>query len=364
MAEEDALVGGNVRIDLARLQWAFDLVDEGVRGRVVPSAVLAVATGREVVRCEAFARPGGDHVAADSIFLLASLSKPILATAALHLAAAGALVLGAPIARYIPEFVAGGAPAVTAWHLLTHTSGVGDLDWPTTLRERAHPVGRLDAACRHPLLFAPGTRVSYSTLAYDLLAELVTRLGGMPYEEYLSAHVFTPLGMADTSYDPRGDAGRRMVPAHGIDAGGIADPDDALAYFIARKVAGAGLWGTAADLVAFGQAYLNDGRHGHGRVLPPAYVDLMTREHTAGLVKLEDGRPIPAHYGLAWRKGSLDGTRPGSPQAFEHDGATGGLLWVDPVWDLVIVYLTNQFGSDPHIQQAALQAVYGALTRA
>lgn len=356
----------STRIDLARLQWAFDRVDEGVCGRVVPSAVLAVATSHELVRCEAFSRPDGDHVAADSIFLLASLSKPILATTAMQLVAAGMLVLGEPIARYIPEFVVRSAPPVTTWHLLTHTSGIGDLDWPDTLRERAHPVGRLDAACHRPLLFAPGTRVSYSTLAYDLLAELVTRLGGMPYEEYLRAHVFAPLGMIDTSYDPRAhdDAAGRMVLAHGIDAGGIVDPDDALAYFIARKVAGAGVWGTAADLVAFGQAYLNDGCHGRDCVLPPAYIDLMTREHTVGLVKLEDGHPIPAHYGLAWRKGSLDGTRPGSPQAFEHDGATGGLLWVDPTWDLVIVYLTNQFGADLHIQQAALQAVYGAVIKA
>ncbi len=354
-----------ISIDLARLQVAFDRVAEGVEERVVPAAVLAVANRHELVRREAFSRAAGDRVTADSIFLLASITKPILATAVMRLVAQGRLVLSEPIRRYIPEFALSSAPAVTAWHLLTHTSGIVEIDWPDTLRQRPHAPSRLEAACRRALLFDPGERVSYSTLSYELLAELVTRLGGMPYQDYLRERVFAPLGMTDTSYDPRvsDTSAARMVPVHGID-GGLADPDEALDYYIARKVAGAGLWSTAADLVAFGQAYLNDGRRGAYQLLPPAYIDLVTREHTAGLTKMGDGRAVPAHYALAWRKSALDGTRPGSPRVFEHDGATGGLLWIDPEWDLVFVYLTNSFGlADAHVQQAALQAAYGALTR-
>jgi CubicO group peptidase (beta-lactamase class C family) len=354
-------------IDLARLQVAFDRVAEGVEEGAVPTVVLAVANRREIVRCEAFSRADGDRVAADSIFLLASISKPILATAAMVLVAEGRLVLSEPIARYIPEFALSSAPAVTAWHLLTHTSGMDEIDWADTLRQRPHSASRFEVACRRALLFGPGERVSYSTLSYELLAALVTRLSDRPYQDYLRERIFAPLGMADTSYDPRvsDSSAGRMVPVQGIDGSGLADPDEALDYFIARQVAGAGLWSTAADLVAFGQAYLNDGQqdsHGAYQLLPPAYIDLMTREHTAGLLKMEDGRAVPAHYALSWRKGSLDGARPGSPRVFGHDGATGGLLWIDPEWDLVFVYLTNSFGSaDAHVQQAALQAIYGAL---
>lgn len=357
---------GDSALDPTRLQMAFDRVSEGVEQGRAPAAVLAVATGRERVRCEAFSRPDGDRVTTGSVFLLASLSKPIVATAVLRLVAEGKLVLSAPITRYIPEFAPAGAsnaPAVTAWHLLTHTSGIDETSWPDALRERSRPVPRFDVACRHPLLFEPGARVSYSTLSYELLAALITRLGGVPYQDYLRERVFAPLGMADTSYDPR-PLGERVAPVHGLGGGGLADPTDALDYYISRGIAGAGLWSSAADLVAFGQAYLHDARGASGayRLLPPAYIDLMTREHTTGMVTLVDGRPVPAHYALAWRKSSLDGEWPGSPRAFEHDGAAGGLLWIDPAWDLVFVFLTNAFGAaDVHLPQGALQAVYGAL---
>ena len=353
-------------IDPIRLQAAFDRVAEGVEQERAPAAVLAVATERELVRCEAFSDAEGDRVTTDSVFLLASISKPILATAVLQLVAEGKLMLSAPITRYIPEFAPAGASAasaVTVWHLLTHTSGIDETSWPDALRERSHPVPRFDVACQRPLLFEPGARVSYSTLSYELLAELVTRLGGMPYQDYLHERVFTPLGITDTSYDPR-PLSERVAPVHGLDGDGLADPNDARDYYISRQIAGAGLWSSAADLVAFGQAYLHDVRNVSGapRLLPSAYIDLMTREHTTGLVTLENGRPVPAHYALGWRKSSLTGRWPGSPRVFEHDEAAGGLLWIDPAWDLVVVFLTNNFGAaDVHLPQGALQAVYGAL---
>lgn len=353
-------------IDPTRLQAAFDRVAEGVEQGRAPAAVLAVSTGRELVRCEAFSRPDGDRVMTDSVFLLASISKPIVATAVLRLVAEGKLVLSAPITRYIPEFAprgASGAPAVTAWHLLTHTSGIDETSWPDALRERTHPIPRFDVACRRSLLFEPGAHMSYSTLSYELLAALITRLSGRPYQEYLRACVFAPLGMADTSYDPR-PLGERVAPVHGLDGDGLANPIAARDYYISRQIAGAGLWGSAADLVAFGQAYLRDARDVSGapHLLPPAYIGLMTREHTAGLVTLTNGRPVPAHYALAWRKSSLNGEWPGSPRVFEHDGAAGGLLWIDPAWNLVFVFLTNNLGAaDVYLPQGALQAVYGAL---
>jgi len=350
-------MAGPPRLDPDRLRRAVAVARGGVERGEAPAAVLAVADGRDTLCCEALTRPGGDVVAPDTIFLLTSITKPILATAVLQLAEAGRLVLSEPVARYIPGWATPVTSAVTAWHLLTHTSGIAEVTWPETVRQRPAVAVGLEPACRMPLRSAPGTRFAYSTLSFYLLAELITRLGGRPYPEYLQEHIFAPLGMADTSFDPRA-AGPRVAPVHGIDPDGTLGDEQALRYFISLAMPGAGLWSTAADLVAFGQTLLNGGRRGDTRLLSPPFIELMTRDQTAGVPTAEGASP--AHYGLGWFKRSLEGRLPGSPRVFEHDGATGTRLWIDPDYDLVYVYLTNGFNLDNPTQVAALQAVYGA----
>jgi CubicO group peptidase (beta-lactamase class C family) len=202
------------------------------------------------------------------------------------------------------------------------------------------------------LRFPPGTRYEYCTLSFYILGELITRLSGMPYPDYLRAHVFEPLGMKDTSFDPGPSTKDRAAPVHGD-----IEPD----YFKTTLNPGGGLWSTAADLIAFGQAYLNREVRGTFRLLSPVTIDWMTRDQIPGLTQLIEGRPQPAHYGLGWGKTSLYNTAPGSTRVHEHGGATGTLLWIDPDYDLIYVFLTNRWGMEWHIQHAALQAVYSAL---
>lgn len=345
-----------------RLSLAFARVADEVEQHGASAAVLAVASGNDVARIETFSRSDQIAVAEDGIFLLASISKPILATAIMTLVADGRLTLEEPVARHIPEIDAPGKPAITTWHLLTHTSGIGEIDWRTTLDARPRRAVGLDVACRYHLHFRPGTRFEYSTLSYWILAELITRLSGVPYERYLKDRVFDPLGMKDISFDPTPKA-RRMVPVEGIAMGQETDAASATDHFISLRMPGAGLWGTVADLLAFGRALLKDARGEGVSLLPTAYVALMTREHTAGIMRLHNTEPCPVHYGLGWRKWGPGGNRvlPGSGRVFEHDGATGGELWVDPEYGLVFVFLTNRFGADPAVWQVALQATYGAL---
>lgn len=351
-----------IHIDSARLQLAFDRVHEAVQRKEVPAAVLAVANSREVIRMQAFSREDGDQVTPESIFLLASISKPITATAVMQLVEDGLLVLSDPLTRYIPEFAQPGKLPVTAWHLLTHTSGMEEMAWWEALGQSfAPPSAYFEAACRSVLRFPPGTRYEYCTLSFFILAELVTRLSGVPFQEYLRQRIFRPLGMVDTSFDP-GHENPRAVPVHNFYPD-RARAEAAFRYWVSLAVPGGGLWSTAGDLVAFGQTYLSGGRRGDALLLASATIALMTREHTTGLLEFVEGRPQPAHYGLGWGKASLGGMLPGSPHAFEHSGATGTLLWVDPEWDLVFVFLTNQWGVEDHTRKSALQAVYGALHR-
>ena len=344
------------RIDEKRLQRAFDVARRNVEGGEVPSAVLAVANRQGLVRCEAFS--GQDAAATDSIYLLASISKPITATALMQLVEDGLLVLSEPLTRYIPEFAQPGKPAVTAYHLLTHTSGMEENAYWQALGASLAPADAyVRAACSAGLHFHPGSRYEYCTLSFFLLAELVTRLSGMPYVEYLRQRVLEPAGMADTSFDP-GSGNPRAMPVHSF------LPDETLALWKSLAVPGGGLWSTAADLVAFGRAFLNGGRSDHGaQLLAPATTELMTRDHVAGLVEMVEGQPRPAHYGLGWGKGTLRSHIPGSARVFEHSGASGTMLWVDPEWDLVYVFLTNRWEAGDQARLGALQAVYSALDR-
>ena len=90
-------------------------------------------------------------------------------------------------------------------------------------------------------------------------------------------------------------------------------------------------------------------------------LELMTRLHTAGMTEISDGQVVAANYGLGWGKPGLQLLA--SPRAYRHGGITGTLLLVDPDWDLVFVFLTNQWGIKDTAADRALNAVYGALRR-
>lgn len=302
--------------------------------------------------------------------MLASTSKPITATALMTLVEDGKVVLSSPIARYVPEFDAPGKARVKVWHLLTHTSGLVHEwpDWETYRRDRVTAQDVLRAACSTHLSYEPGTRFHYYTDGFYILAEAISRLSGASYPDYMRGRVFEPLGMPDTCFDPWAEGkGERAVVPVGVTDDGATGAEEVMRYFTTMRHPGIGVWSTIIELVALGQALLNGGAGTNGhRLLSPATVELMSRDHTAGLYKTEEDHRTPVHYGLTWRKGTLDGypTLPGSPRVIEHDGAFGTWLWIDPEWDLVFALLTNQWQKEFHAQPAALAAVYSSLHRA
>ena len=349
-----------IQVDINRLQRAAAVVDEAVRQGPYPSAVLAVASADRLLLKHSVAKPGQPPAREDAIFLLASITKPIVATAIMRLVEEGRLLLSDPVAKHIPEFASAGKQRVTVYQILTHTSGLSEEEW---LREMAGPrrasvADLVRMACRAPLRFEPGCQYEYNSFSFYVLAELIARLGGMPYPEYLRRCIFRPLGMRDTSFAPEGDGRLRAMPVYNV---GEPDFGPRLAYYTSVAFPGGGLWSTAADLVAFGQTFLRGGRFADYHLLSPAAIEAMTRLHTAGMTEIVDGQPAPARYGLGWGKpgpGLLASTR-----AYRHGGATGTLLLVDPEWDLVFVFLTNQWGIAGTAPDQAANAVYGALRR-
>lgn len=342
-----------VRIDRERLQAAAAVVEEAVQAGHQPCGLIAVANRAETVWTHVVS--GADTVALDTIFLLASISKPITACAIMQLVEQGKLLLHKPVAAYLPEFGKNGKEGITPFHLLTHTNGLDETRWAQSrVSPQADLTSCFEEACNTSLLFEPGTRSQYGTLSFSVLGELITRLSGTPYPDYLRDHVFAPLGMNDTSFQPAATA--RRAPVHNF--GEAAQ----LQTFMERAIPGGGLWSTASDLIALGQTLLNGGRCGEYTLLSPAAIATMTGLQNSSTVQWVEGQPVPFYYGLGWGKGGHGAGSLGSPDAYDHGGATGTLLVVDPKWDLIFVYLTNTWGDDHEIAQRTLNATYGALT--
>jgi CubicO group peptidase (beta-lactamase class C family) len=355
---------GRARVDPERLQGAFDVVARQVSSGLVPSAVLAVADTEGMIRLEAIS--GTDEAAVDSIYLLASISKPIVATAVMQLVERGRLVLSEPVQRYLPAFGPAahapglpGAEAITPRHLLAHTSGMADFDLDLLQRERPDRQRLLEIAYTFPLRFVPGSRYEYNTLAFAVLGELFRQLDGRDYPAYLAEDLLVPLGMVSTAFSAVDD--RRAVRA-AFPGFPSAFQSVVGAYYDSMQAPGGGLWGTAHDVVAFGRAILSGGELDGRRVLGRPFVELMTSDQTAGVLEAGDP-PRPAHYGLGWGLPVREGFMPGSLRTFGHGGGTGTRLWVDPDAGLVIVYLTNSWTVGPAASFAAIAAVYGAIDR-
>jgi len=327
-------------IDPGALERLDRLVESQVGSGCYPGAVVVVARNGLVAHRRAYGYrslyPEREEMTLDTLFDAASLTK-VAATlpVVLRLAEEGALGLDDRLSLYYPAFTGGWKDRVTLRHLLTHTSGLPAHRHLYSLLPGPEAVEGYIASL--DLEYEPGTRVVYSDLGFILLGKIAERLLGMPLDEAARRLVFEPLGMTDTMYRP-GEAERaraaatEYVPGTGFLRGVVHDEN---ARFMGGVSGHAGLFTTADDLAVYGEAWLEGGSLGGARILGGATVAEAVRPQTEGLGE---------RRGLGWQ---LRG--PGascgdflSMQAFGHTGFTGTSLWVDPVYRLVVVFLTNR----------------------
>lgn len=345
---------------------AFDTARRGVEDGTVPFAIVAVAGAEGLVRLEAFPPAEGPRIGTNAVCLLASITKPIVATAVMRLATTGRFSMTLPLSTWIPELDVAGLAPFTAWHVLTHTTGIADVDLEEMLREgadRAEYIRRTIAAGQG---WGPGTRFLYASNTFDLLAEAVERAMGLPFDEVLQAEVLDPLGMSATTFDYARAGGLRAPIKVGSWDGTISESagDDAVseqvvAAYSSLRLGGGGLWSCAADLLRFGRAMLRGGELDGVRVVGRPIVDLMTREVTVNGLGAMPDRLLDEHYAMGW--GKPGAASPGSPLAFGHGGVSGTRLWIDPGYDLVFVYLTGSWGGARETIDEVQLAVYGAM---
>lgn len=320
---------------------SFASVDRVLRTAVVtgqvPGAVLIVGHQGRIVYRKAFGRraraPAKEPMTVDTVFDLASLTKPLVtATAVMQLLERGQVRLDDPAARYLPEFGRNGKDAITVRQLLTHFSGLrADLDLAEPWQGRSEAQRQVwEEKPTQP----PGEKFVYSDINFIVLGELVERVTGTPLQEYAEVHIFRPLGMTHTRFLPPAEWKPRIAPTepdeHGAMLRGVVhDPT-------ARRMGGvagnAGLFGTADDLARFAQAILDGG----GGVLKPETVALMTTTQQPQGAKVQRG--------LGWDIDSPYSSPRGdffSVGSFGHTGFTGTSLWIDPASRTYVVLLTS-----------------------
>jgi serine-type D-Ala-D-Ala carboxypeptidase len=309
------------------------------------------------VRC--FGKQGhdGSEMATErSLFPIASVSKPVAATAIVLLMERGLFGLTTPVAELVPDFGRNGKRGVTVEHLLTHTSGLNEQfvdGFPYTTRE-AYYERLLNA----PLMWAPGTYVAYSSAGFNALSEVIRHVTGKPAASFLAEELFAPLGMHDTFLSPPQEEHHRLVECRRPNG----------ADMLPELIGGGGLAGamfsTAADLVRFGNLFLAGGRMAEGAgLLSPTSVSAMMVDRTGHLPAAPGTPPGARRIGLGWMLPSpgLWACDFASPRAFGHQGSTGAYLVVDPTYDLVVARIGNRWGGTPagvpEVMNAAMAAV-------
>jgi hypothetical protein len=337
----------------------------------IPFAIVGVSDAWSTLHLQALAGP--DEVPSTaSVIYLASITKPVTAIAVMQLVDESRLDLDAPIARVIPELRGSGRERITMRHLLTHTSGLADGDHMRLAKERPGWDRQLAMVLAQTPEWEPGTRYRYATDPFMLVGETIARLTGMPYADAVRKRILEPLGMRDTTFDPRPFRGR-VMPVVGLP---MKNPitREVLFRFSARStMPGCGLFSTADDLLRLGRALLPRRGQDSPRILSQARIDEMLTEQTIGIPMIrEDGTRVEPHYALGWGKrhggGSAggsgtdddDGPIPASPLAAGHGGASGTRIHIDPARDLVTVFLSGTWYGDEAAQWGMIRRVYAA----
>ena len=319
------------------------IVAEGIAEKKMPGCVVCVGRRGRIVLLKAYGNkrvlPAEEPMSVDTVFDLASLTKPIAtATSVMLLVERGKLKLDDKVAAILPGFEVNEKGEITIQHLLTHTSGLLP---DNALADYEHgPDEALRRICELELQAPTGSKFIYSDVNFILLGEIVRRVSGQDLHAFSQANLFRPLGMRETGFLPSTELRERAAPTEERDGhwmqGEVHDPR---AHKLGGIAGHAGLFSTAEDLAIYAQMMLNRGQAGGTRVLKPETIELMTADY-----------PVPRGIrGLGWDKQTGYSSNKGqklSSGAFGHGGFTGTVLWIDPERELFFIFLSNRLHPD------------------
>ena len=316
-------------------------IHEAIGQGRLPGAVLIVGHDGRVVYRKAYGDravfPQTEAMTADTIFDLASLTKVVATTPSLmKLFEEGRFRLNDRITDYIPEFQ-GGKSSITIRNLFTHFSGLKP-DVPLSQPWSGYETG-IKLACTDPPDGPPGAHFVYSDINFILLGELVHRLSGQTLSDYARDHIYRPLGMQTTMFQPPAQLAPRIAPTERTPKDGppllgvVHDPT-------ARNMGGvaghAGLFSTADDLARYCQMMLNGGQLDGVRLFSPLTIEKFTEPQSPP--------DQPILRGLGW---DIDSPYSGNRGelfpigSYGHTGFTGTSLWIDPSTKTYVILLAN-----------------------
>ena len=399
----------DVGMSTERLARIHDAVLKHIDAKDVSGAVSLVARRGKIVHFEAQGFADIDAkkpMMKDSIFRLASMSKPITAVAVMMMIEEGKIRLTDRVSQFIPEFKSmkvavakgttdkpvqmpgfgrGGPPPappefdlvaptreITVRDLLTHTSGLMSGGVSGAEQNKLVPRGQSDTLANYipklaqtPLDFQPGTLWRYSGLyGFDVLARIVEIASGQPYDQFLQQHLFTPLGMKDTGFAPAPERMARVATVYQRTADGLLRPAPNSNLLISGTYfsASGGLMSTAEDYLQFAQMLVAGGTLNGKRYLSPKTVELMTSNATGDMVNGQFGRPAK---GMGFALGvqvwldPVAADRRVSAGAFGWEGAYGTHQVMDPAEKIVEIIMMQ--GANGPLQRDFENAVRQAM---
>src|SRR6186997_2192409 len=393
----------DVGLSSERLQRLTDTLKADIDKGIVPGAVALIARRGKIAYEIALGyrdREAGTAMEVDTIFRIASMTKPFTSLAAMMLAEEGKLLIADPVAHFIPEFaelkVAVDSDSVTAkalatepcrrqmtvQDLLRHTSGFTYAHLTGPLLKQAYESANVgddkhtnaEMAARLatiPLAYQPGSTWQYG-MSTDVLGRVVEVASGMELDRFITERICAPLGLADTQFGPI-DAARGAQPQ--IDpASGKRPPMRDTTVRPNWISGGSALLSTASDYVRFCQMLLNGGEFGGTRLLSPTTIALMTSDHLGPETCRSPSTPIlfgalaPTPdlglgfgLGFAVRTHSGRNPLPGSIGDFFWSGVSGTYFWIDPKQQLIAILMMQAPMQRLHYRYLMRTMVYQAI---
>ena len=381
-----------------RLQWLDDFLQRMIDEKKHPFEAFRVWRKSRLVFSGDYGvqTPDGGPLRPDAIYPLQSVTKPVVATCAGILQEEGRVNFFTQAKDYFPEFTGENKDRVLLWHLLSHSSGMDDEaqgkyitdiagkfdndTWQDVLSAVRPKIGLPEAEpgqtaaeeaynllqLRAPLATMPGTAFSYSSFGYGMIKEVIERITGETLEEFARKKIFDPLGMTDTHfYLPVEKRDRFVIRGPGIRGNPWMDSEE----MMTSTSAGGGLKSTMDDMARFGLMYSNNGTLDGKRIISPATVKLLTKNHNKGLPdSFWLGHWLGANWGLGWdiKEDKIDDLGMlHSESSYNHGGYGGARLLIDPEYDLVVMtYMCEKSDNDESIYEdmnLAVDILYGAL---
>lgn len=368
-----------------KLPGIASAMQAAVDARDISGAVTVVVTKDKIVHLDATGQAdmaAKKPMRADTVFWIASMTKPVTAVAVLMLQDEGKLNVSDPVAKHIPEFASlktpSGRPAsVTIAQALTHTSGLGEAADAGNARTLADLIPLYLAA---PMQYEPGTRWKYTQSGINVAARIVEVASGMSFDAFVQQRIFDPLGMRNTTFYPADKLASHLVTAYAKNkaTGALeaAPPPRGFGVRGRPPLGNGGLYSTGPDYARFCQMLLAGGTLGGNRYLSPEAMKLLTTVQTGdlpcGFFQSEAFGNRGANYG--WGIGTCILRTPHegvaamlSSGTFGHGGAWGTQAWIDPVRGLAYILMvqrTNFPNSDASdVRRAFQQAAVDALTK-